>query len=229
MFDVVRRRVASSCSFQMFLGRFLQKKFRYGSSLSRISSIKIALHSGGCGSVQNFYHRSSLGCCWLNLKTLREISHHEARMQTITKQFSTNSEEDVVDVLVPPLAESISDGTLAKFLKNPGDSVSVDETIAQIETDKVTIDVPSPTTGIILKLVVNEGDTVKPGHKSESEEDSPQPGQKISEKKKAPNVEATPKRIETSVTTKESPKANIAPQLPPNKGERRVSDNYSYY
>ncbi|XLS43298.1 hypothetical protein HN51_000163 [Arachis hypogaea] len=61
-------------------------------------------------------------------------------------------EEDVVDVLVPPLAESISDGTLAKFLKNPGDSVSVDEPIAQIETDKVTIDVPSPTTGIILKV-----------------------------------------------------------------------------
>ncbi|XP_057746240.1 dihydrolipoyllysine-residue succinyltransferase component of 2-oxoglutarate dehydrogenase complex 2, mitochondrial-like [Arachis stenosperma] len=207
MFDVVRRR-----SFQMFLlGRCVQKKFRYGSSLRRISSIKMALHSGGCGSVQNFYHRSSL-------------------------------EEDVVDVLVPPLAESISDGTLAKFLKNPGDSVSVDEPIAQIETDKVTIDVPSPTTGIILKLVVNEGDTVKPGHKvaiistsaevieqdslssssssssssseSESEEDSPQPSQKIIEKKKAPNVEATPKRIETSITT--------APQPPPKKGERRV-------
>ncbi|QHO47983.1 Dihydrolipoyllysine-residue succinyltransferase component of 2-oxoglutarate dehydrogenase complex 1 [Arachis hypogaea] len=157
MFDVVRRRVvASSCSFQMFLlGRCVQKKFRYGSSLRRISSIKIALYSGGCGSVQNFYHRSSLGCCWLNIKTLREISHHEPRMQTITKQFSTNSEEDVVDVLVPPLAESISDGTLAKFLKNPGDSVSVDEPIAQIETDKVTIDVPSPTTGIILKIAVN--------------------------------------------------------------------------
>ncbi|KAL0308308.1 UNVERIFIED_CONTAM: 2-oxoglutarate dehydrogenase complex 2, mitochondrial [Sesamum radiatum] len=63
------------------------------------------------------------------------------------------------------MGESISDGTLATFLKKPGDRVEVDEPIAQVETDKVTIDVNSPEAGVIQKFIAKEGDTVEPGTK----------------------------------------------------------------
>ncbi|CAL5345548.1 unnamed protein product [Camellia sinensis] len=71
----------------------------------------------------------------------------------------------MVEAVVPFMGESMSDGTLAKFLKNPGDKVEVHEPIAQIETDKVTIDVASLEAGVIQKYVATERDTVEPGTK----------------------------------------------------------------
>ncbi|KAG9156732.1 hypothetical protein Leryth_026261 [Lithospermum erythrorhizon] len=59
----------------------------------------------------------------------------------------------LVDAVVPFMGESVSDGTLATFLKKPGDRVEIDEPIAQIETDKVTIDVTSPEAGVIQKVL----------------------------------------------------------------------------
>ncbi|KAE7995397.1 hypothetical protein FH972_000201 [Carpinus fangiana] len=83
--------------------------------------------------------------------------------------FNTNAlsvyQGGLVDAVVPFMGESITDGTLATFLKQPGDHVEVDEPIAQIETDKVTIDVASPEAGVLQKFVAKEGDTVEPGTK----------------------------------------------------------------
>ncbi|KAM3311173.1 hypothetical protein ACQJBY_031693 [Aegilops geniculata] len=59
---------------------------------------------------------------------------------------------DLVEAVVPFMGESVTDGTLANFLKKPGDRVEADEAIAQIETDKVTIDVSSPEAGVIEKV-----------------------------------------------------------------------------
>jgi 2-oxoglutarate dehydrogenase E2 component (dihydrolipoamide succinyltransferase) len=67
------------------------------------------------------------------------------------------------DVIVPALGESISEGTLAQWLKKPGDSVAADEPIASLETDKVTVEVPSPAAGTLTETLVNEGDTVEVG------------------------------------------------------------------
>jgi 2-oxoglutarate dehydrogenase E2 component (dihydrolipoamide succinyltransferase) len=61
------------------------------------------------------------------------------------------------------MGESIEDGSLAAILKQPGDAVAVDEIIAQIETDKVTIDVRSDVAGKIEEILCKEGDTVKAG------------------------------------------------------------------
>ncbi|KAL4373225.1 hypothetical protein AHAS_Ahas05G0060500 [Arachis hypogaea] len=72
----------------------------------------------------------------INLLLCMEVFCQEATMQTWRRPFSSDS-GDNVDVVVPPLAESIADRTLAKFLKRPGDSVAVDEPIVQIEKDKV--------------------------------------------------------------------------------------------
>ncbi|HEX6218911.1 MAG TPA: 2-oxoglutarate dehydrogenase complex dihydrolipoyllysine-residue succinyltransferase [Sphingomicrobium sp.] len=67
------------------------------------------------------------------------------------------------DVIVPALGESITEGTLAQWLKKPGDSVAADEPIASLETDKVSVDVPSPVAGTFSEALVNEGDTVEVG------------------------------------------------------------------
>lgn len=72
-----------------------------------------------------------------------------------SRSFSSDN-GDLVEAVVPFMGESITDGTLAKFLKQPGDRVEVDEPIAQVETDKVTIDVASPEAGVLQKVKYSE-------------------------------------------------------------------------
>src|SRR5437870_11681191 len=67
------------------------------------------------------------------------------------------------DVQVPALGESITEGTLAQWLKKPGEAVAADEPIASLETDKVSVEVPSPVAGVLTEQLVGEGDTVAVG------------------------------------------------------------------
>jgi 2-oxoglutarate dehydrogenase E2 component (dihydrolipoamide succinyltransferase) len=67
------------------------------------------------------------------------------------------------DVEVPALGESITEGTLAQWLKKPGEAVAADEPIASLETDKVSVEVPSPTAGFLSEQLVKEGETVAVG------------------------------------------------------------------
>jgi len=67
------------------------------------------------------------------------------------------------DVEVPALGESITEGTLAAWLKKPGDAVSADEAIAELETDKVSVEVSSPVAGVLAEQLVKEGDSVAVG------------------------------------------------------------------
>ena len=67
------------------------------------------------------------------------------------------------DVKVPTLGESITEATLGAWLKHPGDPVAADEPIATMETDKVSVDVPSPVAGTFGEALVQEGDTVAVG------------------------------------------------------------------
>ncbi|XP_047091893.1 dihydrolipoyllysine-residue succinyltransferase component of 2-oxoglutarate dehydrogenase complex 1, mitochondrial-like [Lolium rigidum] len=144
---------------------------------------------------------------------------------------------DLVEAVVPHMGESVTDGTLANFLKKPGDRVEADEVIAQIETDKVTIDVSSPEAGVIEKFTASEGDTVTPGtiiatisksaapseaHAAPSKETSqketppPPPPEKPKVEEKTPKVESVKKQASKLASPSE-------PQLPPKERERRVS------
>ena len=67
------------------------------------------------------------------------------------------------DVQVPALGESITEGTLAQWLKKPGEAVAADEPIASLETDKVSVEVPSPVAGVLSEQLVQEGDNVAVG------------------------------------------------------------------
>ncbi|MDV3457887.1 2-oxoglutarate dehydrogenase complex dihydrolipoyllysine-residue succinyltransferase [Sphingomonas sp. HF-S4] len=69
----------------------------------------------------------------------------------------------MADVKVPVLGESITEATLGEWLKNPGDPVKLDEPIASLETDKVSVEVPSPVAGVMGDQIVKVGDTVAVG------------------------------------------------------------------
>ena len=64
------------------------------------------------------------------------------------------------EVRVPTLGESVTEATVATWFKKPGDHVAVDEMLCELETDKVTVEVPSPVAGTISEIVVPEGATV---------------------------------------------------------------------
>ncbi|MGB1048396.1 MAG: 2-oxoglutarate dehydrogenase, E2 component, dihydrolipoamide succinyltransferase [Rhodothermales bacterium] len=68
-----------------------------------------------------------------------------------------------VDVLMPKMGESIMEGTVIVWHKQPGDEIELDETLLEIATDKVDTEVPSPAAGIVAEILVPEGDTVEVG------------------------------------------------------------------
>ncbi|GAB5457164.1 MAG: 2-oxoglutarate dehydrogenase complex dihydrolipoyllysine-residue succinyltransferase [Henriciella sp.] len=80
------------------------------------------------------------------------------------KSASSSAKGDrMVDVLVPSMGESVAEGTIGALLKQVGDTVSKDETIAEIETDKVALEVPASADGVIAEWLSGEGDGVTPG------------------------------------------------------------------
>ncbi|KAF5481046.1 hypothetical protein F2P56_001735 [Juglans regia] len=193
------------------------------------------------------YHIFLGGHSHSNPREVTAIFQTGAFVQLRNRSFSSDN-GDLVEAVVPFMGESITDGTLANFLKKPGDRVEVDEPIAQIETDKVTIDVVSPEAGTLQKFVAKEGDTVEPGTKiaviSKSGEgvtqapsekaaaQPPPPEQKKSVEKQTPKEETAPVKEKIKEPSPPQPKTKGSssppkatasePQLPPKDRERRV-------
>ncbi|SEN93619.1 2-oxoglutarate dehydrogenase E2 component [Gemmobacter aquatilis] len=65
-----------------------------------------------------------------------------------------------IEVRVPALGESVTEATIATWFKKPGDTVAVDEILCELETDKVSLDVPSPAAGVLGEILAQEGETV---------------------------------------------------------------------
>ena len=66
----------------------------------------------------------------------------------------------MTDVMVPSLGESVSEATVSTWFKKVGDSVKQDEMLCELETDKVSVEVPSPVTGVLTEIIAAEGMTV---------------------------------------------------------------------
>ncbi|NP_001147014.1 dihydrolipoyllysine-residue succinyltransferase component of 2-oxoglutarate dehydrogenase complex [Zea mays] len=160
--------------------------------------------------------------------------------QVWSRSFASDN-GDKFEAVVPFMGESVTDETLANFLKKPGDRVEADEPIAQIETDKVTIDVASPEAGVIEKLIASEGDTVTPGTKVAIISKSAQPAEThVAPSEEATSKESSPPKVEDKPKVEEkAPKVDppkmqapkptapsktspSEPQLPPKERERRV-------
>ena len=73
--------------------------------------------------------------------------------------------ETTVDVVMPQMGVSVSEGTITKWLKSVGDTVDADEALLEISTDKVDTEVPSPASGVLREIVAQEGETVAVGTK----------------------------------------------------------------
>lgn len=248
MLGVIRRRLISEGPSASILGKSWHT-IRPSLSRPRVCSAagqEILCHSRELNHARSLSHFILTGGS-ASLRPTREAVARlqpEVSMQLWNRPFSSDN-GDLVDAVVPFMGESISDGTLAKFLKNPGDRVAVDEPIAQVETDKVTIDVASPEAGIIQKFVANEGDTVEPGtkiavitksgegvdHVAPSEKTSDKaasqpsaPTEKNIEEKPTPKAEtAAPISVKPKPTSPLPPKGSASePQLPPKERERRV-------
>lgn len=241
MFGVFRRRVVSGSSSASvkILGKSWRRTCPVASTTATCftSEGEVLLHPRIVGNVRSICHAAQPSGA-VNLRPIREVMTSLqpcVSMQMQTRMFSSDS-GDLVDAVVPFMGESISDGTLATFLKKPGDRVEIDEPIAQVETDKVTIDVASPEAGVIQEFVAKEGDTVEPGTKvaiiSKSAEGAaaapppPKPETTPVVEKPAPKVETTPvtaKPKPASPPPPPPPKPSASePQLPPKERERRV-------
>jgi len=97
-------------------------------------------------------------------------------------------------ILVPVLGESITEATVAKWLKKEGDTVEVDEAIVELETDKVNLEVPSPIDGVLSEINSKDGETVEVGALLGT---ISQNGAQLSEKKVITKIE--PKKVENNV------------------------------
>ena len=118
-----------------------------------------------------------------------------------------------LQVKVPPLGESITDGVVASILKQSGDAVEEDEALLQIETDKVTVDVRAPVSGIVKQVLVKADDTVAVDHVVALIEEGEAPGraegEPPKEKKKEKVAAAEPER-ETATSSGNDQGSSVA-------------------
>ena len=95
---------------------------------------------------------------------LNLIKNNKIEEETSKSQKNIlKGKENGMDVIVPVLGESVVEATVSKWIKKKGDYVEVDDPIVELETDKVTLEVPASITGILENTVVSEGDTVEAG------------------------------------------------------------------
>jgi 2-oxoglutarate dehydrogenase E2 component (dihydrolipoamide succinyltransferase) len=115
-----------------------------------------------------------------------------------------------IEIKVPAMGESVSEATIGRWLKSKGDAVALDEPVVELETDKVAIEVTSPSAGVLENILVGEGETVKVGTilGAVSEGAAGQPAAKPSAKGEKAKVE--PAKVEKA-KTKTEPKPEKKP------------------
>ena len=137
-------------------------------------------------------------------------------------KINENRKGSTMDIIVPTLGESIVEATVSKWLKNEGEYVEVDEPVVELETDKVTLEVPAPISGLIGSIIAAEGETVEVGQNIGALDPN---GKKSSDdKQKAKdNNDKEEKQLETKDTKTSSPETDIkkddAVKLPSNQEE----------
>ena len=114
-----------------------------------------------------------------------------------------------IEVRVPTLGESVSEATVATWFKKPGDMVAVDEMLCELETDKVTVEVPAPMAGKLIEIVAAEGETVSAGALLAQ----------IAEAGNAGPEEVTPKKSAAAVAAPQADEVKMTDVMVPSLGE----------
>ncbi len=92
-----------------------------------------------------------------------EIQNVVAAVSDSKNSINATNSANSTEVVMPQMGESITEGTVSKWLKSVGDKIEKDEPLLEISTDKVDAEVPSPAAGTLLEIKVNEGETVEVG------------------------------------------------------------------
>src|ERR1043166_497845 len=108
-----------------------------------------------------------------------------------------------IQIKVPAMGESVTEATVARWFKKEGDAVARDEPILELETDKVTVEVPAPADGAIESIAVKEGSTVQVGTVL---------GAIAEGKKGAPSATAATRNPDAAAPKTEAPASKPAPQ-----------------
>src|SRR5881275_614474 len=116
--------------------------------------------------------------------------------------------ETAVDVVMPQMGVSVSEGTITRWLKKEGEHVEADEPLLEISTDKVDTEVPSPASGVLTQVLVQEGATVDVGTKlgqiggsagAAPSEPEPEPAtQQAAQEADAPSSAETPQPVQAA-------------------------------
>jgi 2-oxoglutarate dehydrogenase E2 component (dihydrolipoamide succinyltransferase) len=117
----------------------------------------------------------------------------------------------MAEIRVPTLGESVTEATIGKWFKQPGEAVSVDEPLVELETDKVTIEVPAPAAGTLAEIAAKDGETVAVGALLGQIKE----GAVAAKAAPAKAAEAAKPAAEAPRPTAEAPKTQPAPAAPP--------------
>ena len=132
--------------------------------------------------------------------------------------------ETAVDVVMPQMGVSVSEGTITRWLKQEGEQIEADEPLLEISTDKVDTEVPSPASGIVTQILVQEGETVDVGTKlgqiGGSAAEAPAPA--AEPEAPAPAAEEAAPEPETPAPAAPEPAAAPAPAAPPPSGNGKA-------
>jgi 2-oxoglutarate dehydrogenase E2 component (dihydrolipoamide succinyltransferase) len=133
----------------------------------------------------------------------------------------------MISIKVPPLGESIVEATVARWLKKDGDPIAAGETLVELETDKITVEVPAPKTGVLTRRQAKEGDVVKveqalaemdetaSGAKAGASAAPPAPAQKASTQQPSGQQAASPPSAQQPPAQKGSAPTAPSPQAAP--------------
>ncbi|UKJ87777.1 dihydrolipoamide succinyltransferase [Theileria orientalis] len=146
-------------------------------------------------NANSYRYYSILSCSRLNIVESSDVYRDKV---VYTKRNDNNQllfvgnrhfSKDVKVINVPTLGDSISEGTLTKWAKSVGEFVHVDDVIAVVETDKVTLDVNAPVAGVLVKQYSGAGDTIFVGKPLVEVDTSAKPPEKAPEPKEVPKTE----------------------------------------
>jgi len=132
----------------------------------------------------------------------------------------------IEDIVIPQMGESVAEGTIGTWLKKVGDGVAADEPIVEVETDKVAMEVPSPVAGVIVELLVEEGDDVEIGAliaRVDTEGKAAAPAAAPAKKAEAPAKAALAETAPATAPAAASSSSNLMPMSP---AVRRMVEEY---
>ena len=134
-----------------------------------------------------------------------------------------------VEIRVPALGESVTEATVGKWFKKPGESVQADEAICELETEKVTVEVPAPASGVLSDIKVKEGETVAVGTVLGSIEEGAAPAKAAPAKEKAeaaaqPAAKPAPAPAKAEGEVLEKAVAEAGAPMPPSPAARKIME-----